>query len=180
MTSLSLIPHPANPSDAISEIMAIAQRRGDGLLSLSYRTRGERERVKWPPPLPSGFSDELWRHSCFEAFVGVAGRPDYIELNMTSSRRWAAYRFDQYRAGMRRAAAQPRAPFRWMAFDTTLLIQWHIPELPNQADWQLGLSAVIETLDGAKNYFALAHATGNPDFHNRDCFIATLPPPTRP
>ena len=46
--------------------------------------------------------------------------------------------------------------------------------------WQLALSAVIEEIDGTKSYWALAHAPGPPDFHNRDCFIATLPAPDSP
>ncbi len=42
----------------------------------------------------------------------------------------------------------------------------------------LGLSAVIQEVDGTKSYWALAHAPGPPDFHNPDCFIATLPAPS--
>ena len=44
----------------------------------------------------------------------------------------------------------------------------------------LGLTAVIEAKDGTKSYWALAHAPGPPDFHNPDCFIATLPAPEHP
>ena len=44
-------------------------------------------------------------------------------------------------------------------------------------DWHVGISAVIEARDGTKSYWALAHAPGPPDFHNPDCFIATLPAP---
>ncbi|OYY89652.1 MAG: hypothetical protein B7Y45_11015 [Sphingomonas sp. 28-66-16] len=112
--------------------------------------------------------------------MAIDGDPGYFELNMTSSRRWAAYRFDDYRAGMRRAEAVPHSPFIWTGFDTTLLIQWRLPELPQDRAWQVALSAVIETLDGRKNYFALAHPPGNPDFHNRDCFTLRLPPPEQP
>jgi hypothetical protein len=39
----------------------------------------------------------------------------------------------------------------------------------------LALSAVIETLDGAKSYWALAHPPGKPDFHHADCFAIELP-----
>ena len=45
---------------------------------------------------------------------------------------------------------------------------------------RLNLTAVIEEEGGHKSYWALAHASGPPDFHNRDCFIAHLPPVTRP
>ena len=174
MTLLTLVPHPANPGDAIHEIVAAVERRAD-MLTLTYRAVGRHEEVRWPTALPCGFSDELWKHSCLEAFVGVAGNSGYVELNMASSRRWAAYRFDDYRRGMQRAMAAPTNPFVWTAPDATLTVRWHLPDLAVEEAWLLGLGAVIETLDGAKNYFALSHGPGDPDFHRRDCFTARLP-----
>ena len=44
----------------------------------------------------------------------------------------------------------------------------------------IALAAVIEEVGGHKSYWALAHPDGPPDFHNRDCFIAHLPPVTAP
>ena len=145
-----------------------------------YRAKGDIDAVRWPVQLPRGFSDDLWRHSCFEAFVAVEDDPGYIELNAAPSRRWAAYRFDGYRTGMRRAAAEIHSWLIWYRFDATLMASYRIPDLPNDDAWRVGLSAVIEMLDGSKNYFALTHTTGNPDFHNRDCFIALLPAPKAP
>ena len=48
--------------------------------------------------------------------------------------------------------------------------------VPADAQWQLGLSAVIEERDGAKSFWAMAHPEGAPDFHHRSCFAATLSP----
>lgn len=174
MTLHSLIPHPANASTAITEILAIARRRGSRV-SFAFRPLGDRAQIRWPVPLPMGFSDELWRHSCFEAFIGGVGDPAYVELNMATSRRWAAYRFDGYRAGMRVAdAAAERV--RWLpAANATLRASFDVPGLPADRDWQLGLSAVIELIDGTRHYFALSHGPGNPDFHDRDCWTAVLP-----
>jgi len=58
----------------------------------------------------------------------------------------------------------------------------HLEDTMLDADrhWRMGVSAVIEEVDGTKSYWALAHAPGPPDFHNPDCFIATLPAPDRP
>ena len=52
------------------------------------------------------------------------------------------------------------------------------PDLMEARILHLGLSAVIEAMDGTKSYWALAHAPGPPDFHNRDCFTARLAAPT--
>ena len=51
-----------------------------------------------------------------------------------------------------------------------------LPDLPPAA-LKLGLSAVIEEIDGTKSYWALAHAPGPPDFHHPDCFALQLPAP---
>ncbi|MFM9828112.1 MAG: DOMON-like domain-containing protein [Sphingomonas sp.] len=172
-----LVAHPANPSDAVDEVIATIRRREHFLL-VGFRPLGRRDEIAWPAAQAPGVSDGLWRHTCFEAFVSAPGSRGYVELNMAPSSRWAAYRFDDYRAGMRPAEAAPTGRFVWRRAVGVLRTRWDMAELPHDADWELGLSAVMETRDGSKSYFALAHAAGPPDFHNRDCFTATLPAPT--
>ncbi len=41
---------------------------------------------------------------------------------------------------------------------------------------KLGLSVVIEDVDGNLTYWALAHPSDKPDFHHPDSFVLTLPP----
>ena len=56
----------------------------------------------------------------------------------------------------------------WWAVGATIAV-------PAETHWRLGLSAVLEEKDGAKSYWALAHADlGKPDFHVADCFTAKL------
>jgi hypothetical protein len=50
-----------------------------------------------------------------------------------------------------------------------------LPDLPSDAPWLLGLSAVIEEMNGRLSYWALAHPPGKPDFHHADCFALELP-----
>jgi hypothetical protein len=52
----------------------------------------------------------------------------------------------------------------------------HLRDLPADAPWRLGLSAVIEDRSGQKSYWALAHPPGRPDFHHEDCFALELTP----
>ncbi|MGJ3648803.1 DOMON-like domain-containing protein [Sphingomonas sp. GlSt437] len=176
--NLSLVPHPANPSDAITDVLVTADRDRFGI-NCSFRAVGRRDEVRWPPELPKGFSDELWKHTCFEAFAGIPGHESYVEINLSPSRRWATYYFDGYRSGMRRAGGSPHWYFLTYQSITTVMAGFSLPELDPALEWEVGLSAVIETLDGSRNYFALAHPPGNPDFHNRDCFTLRLPPPPR-
>lgn len=120
-------------------------------------------------------ADELWRTTCFEAFLRAAGADSYREWNFAPSGNWAAYDFSRPREGM--TWAEVGAPpyirmednFTWWTVGATITAK------PGQP-WQMGLSAVLEETDGTKSYWALAHPPGDkPDFHHPDCFIAQLP-----
>ena len=47
-------------------------------------------------------------------------------------------------------------------------------ELPKDATGAVGLTAVVEGLDGAIAYWALAHPSDKPDFHHPDSFALEL------
>lgn len=52
------------------------------------------------------------------------------------------------------------------------------PDFAFATDCDVGISAVIEELDGTKSYWALAHPPGKPDFHHPACFAGQLTPPS--
>ena len=68
-------------------------------ISLTYLLKGDNARIRVPPWRTPRRADRLWEHSCFEAFVGELGKPEYYEFNFSPSREWAAYRFRDYRDG---------------------------------------------------------------------------------
>ncbi|WP_240320709.1 DOMON-like domain-containing protein [Sphingomonas crusticola] len=167
--SLSLHPDSRSPVESI-EIAVL--RDASGPLLLTYHLFGALNRVIFPPARPSLRTDELWKHSCVEAFLAAGS--GYYELNFSPSSQWAAYRFDSYRTGMQ----DLRMP--------TPLVSWKLEgeraelavrvELPLDVSGSLGLSAVIEDIEGKRSFWALAHSPGPPDFHNAACFAAELPP----
>lgn len=117
--------------------------------------------------------DELWRTTCFEAFLRDGDAAGYQEWNFAPSGDWAAYDFTARREGM---SARPvaEAPYirvednlTWWALGATVAV-------PAGPHWSLGLSAVLEEADGRKSYWALAHGGDAPDFHDPACFTATL------
>lgn len=127
-------------------------------------------------------ADHLWQTTCFELFLKAPDAPAYVEYNLSPSFQWAAYHFDAYRKGMRNleVAFDPEIDitadtpgFFWLACELD------VSGFEGKAT-AINLAAVIEEPDGTKSYWALAHAPGPPDFHNPDCFIATLPAPTAP
>ena len=184
METYRLICHPDTPQSALSGVEVVLERRGVCCLSLSFRAVGEVGEIAWPGSEAVGFGDwerqdELWKHSCFEAFVRPAGDSGYTELNFATSGHWAAYAFTAYREGMLplEDITLHSASWQIQRARTDLNAVLGLPEAYLGKDWELGISAVIETTGGEKSYWALAHPPGKPDFHHADCFAATLPAP---
>jgi hypothetical protein len=168
---LMLTPHPVTPSP-VESIEVEARRIGPCGLELRYLARGEMTGVSLPEPAAPSRMDGLWRTTCFEAFVKQDGAEGYVELNLSPSGEWQAYRFEGYRSGTE--AAQMGAPRLEVSGGPDRLELSARVEVPVEGDWRLGLSAVIEADDGTVSYWALAHAPGRPDFHHADCFAAVL------
>lgn len=180
MADFALVPHGDFPSDAIRMIEVQVSRGERGRLDVEYRAVGAVDLVRWPNWKAVEPADRLWEHSCFELFVRAPGAADYAEMNFSTSGQWAAYRFDGHRTGMRAIEDVLVGGGRTFG-DGEVRVRRTIT-LPDWADlpeWQIGLSAVIETLAGAKSYWALAHPDGPPDFHADICFAARIEAPGR-
>lgn len=164
--------HPDFGCDAVTCIEVEVARAPSGVLTLRYRALGAVEGLLLPPAATPARRDELWRHTCFELFVGVPGS-GYLEFNFSPSGEWAAYGFSGYRIGMRDLEIAP--PVIEAGFDTegyALGVSVSPGELAEP--WRIGLSAIIEEHGGAKSYWAVAHPPGKPDFHHPDCFALEL------
>ena len=171
---VSLKPHPSGLAGPLTEIEVYLDRR-EGSLWLRFVTWGDVDRIAWPAAEEAGRADDLWKHTCFECFL----RTDdgYHEFNLSPSGQWAAYRFDGYRAGMAIASEAAEVAPLDGAWDMVALEA--VIDLPSQVE-ALGLSAVIEDVNGAKTYWALAHPSDKPDFHHPDSFTLVLPVPEHP
>jgi hypothetical protein len=127
-------------------------------------------------------SNDLWRRTCFEAFLSQNLGESYVELNFSPSLEWAAYHFRSYRQGMIDAPIDTPNLAREDAdegFELNVTVDSRRLASSHRyyAVWHLALSAVIEETGGTKSYWALAHPSGAPDFHHPDCFALTLAAP---
>lgn len=150
-------------------------------LALSYVVIGEMGKIRLPPVTAPKRSDELWRHTCFEAFVRASSGSQYYEFNFAPSTCWAAYRFIRYREGMCRAIEINTPPIAIQSGADRCVLQTSInlrelAELPRDERWRLALSAIIEDANGGMSYWALAHPPGKPDFHHAEGFVCELSP----
>jgi hypothetical protein len=148
------------------------ERASPDLLRLTYRVGGDLACMAIPRPQNAERADRLWQHSCFEIFLGA--EQGYYEFNFSPSSQWAAYRFDGHRTGMRDAATDAPA-IAWNREGEAAKLTSAI-RLPADAIGPLGLSAIIEDVNGNRSFWALAHPPGEPDFHHPACFAAQLPP----
>lgn len=165
--------HPDSHCNAATQIeVEIALPRPNNLL-LRYIVAGKIGDLTLPPATASARSDDdLWQHTCFEAFFRVGEA--YYEFNFAPSTQWAVYHFEGYRKA-KRVANEIGAP-RIDVKSTGAIFEIEVlMECPGDAPGRLGLSAVIEESGGRKSYWALAHPPGKADFHHSDCFALELP-----
>lgn len=151
----------------------------NGELALCYRLNGDLRQIKIPSIQPSIPIDGLWQNTCCEAFISAANTTEYREFNFSPSSQWAAYRFSDYRARDEGflALTPPRITCQLLPDGFQLEARLAPELLPDSPNLLVGLSAVIETTEGAKTYWALAHCAQMPDFHLRQSFTLSLDKP---
>jgi hypothetical protein len=175
---LNLVPHPTAPSANPQLKMWASVEHASALGAVAttniwFGVGAPAGRFAIPEPREPGRKDELWRSTCFEAFLRAEGGEAYREWNFAPSGDWAAYDFKRYREGM--AEADVAEPYIRMEDNLTWWALGASIAVDAERTWQLGLSAVLEETDGTKSYWALAHPNADkPDFHLADCFVAKL------
>jgi len=174
--------HPGSRS--VADAVHVEARRNGSHLDLDYRIEGDVDRIHFPPSEPSRRTDRLWEHTCLEAFLKAPGRPSYFELNFAPSRLWAAYGFTSRRQGMNPIEIVPPMIVREHGpslFRLRVSVELEkIAELAEADSWEVGISAVLEELEGTRSFWAIAHPEGPPDFHHEHCFqgrLAAAPSP---
>jgi hypothetical protein len=179
VVQFNLVSHPATPpADPAFKVWANLDHSALGAaatINIWFGVSASAERFVIPKLSEPWRADELWKTTCFEAFLREAGGDAYREWNLAPSGNWAAFDFTGRREGMARAdVGQPpyirmEDNFTWWTVGATFAIDADQP-------WELGLAAVLEEQDGTKSYWALAHPIQDkPDFHDPGCFVARLP-----
>jgi hypothetical protein len=155
-----LVRHPATPPGAIHSVEASLERTSDGAIAC-FVAVGDTEKLVVPKPADPVRTNDLWRTTCFELFVGAAGER-YGEFNLSPSGAWAAYRFDDYRHGMADAPADVAIKIELEAGRLILVADIRAAFAANAP---IGMTAVIAETDGHIRYWASSFAPGKPDFH---------------
>jgi hypothetical protein len=178
--SVALICHAATPCRAVRRIDVDVCRTAATTLELRYRLEGDIDRLLIPAESAPRCADNLWQHTCFEAFVAEVSARGYWEFNFAPSTDWAIYRFSGYRERMTdvEAARAPQITVHRKGGALCLDAIVDLAPVHAQRDHpalQLALCAVIEEPDQRLSYWALAHPVGKPDFHHAAGFALALP-----
>ena len=167
-----MIRHPSAES-AITNVQVEAWRTNPGVLTLNYVVADPLGALVVPEPVPMLYRrrDNLWKRTCFEAFILIPGSEAYYELNLSPSGAWAVYHFDRFREGMIDPDLQFVPQLDWVktddGFEMRMIMNMHSQMgLPHDGPWRLGLTAVIEDGPDQLSYWALTHPPGVQDFHN--------------
>jgi hypothetical protein len=148
---------------------------------MTFRLDGDIPRIQVSPPGVPRIATQLWRNTCFEAFIAVQGQAAYHEFNFAPSGEWAVYAFSGYRNGgpLANEMLCPRIGVRStgsrLELDAIVGLD-DLSAIHPRASLRIGLSAVIEASDGL-SYWAFRHPAGKPDFHDADGFGLLLEPP---
>jgi len=179
---LELSCHPRTRADAVHAIRAHVSRAPDGGLRVSFLLTGELSGLRVPAPRAPRVGRDLWRHTCFEAFVAVEGASAYHELNFAPSGEWTVLAFRRYREGEPLDDDVPppeivvRTTHDHLELDAVVPLDRLSPSY-GSAPLRLALAAVVEETSGGMSYWSLHHPAGKPDFHHDDAFVVRLEPP---
>lgn len=168
LSTLRLHCHPANHGGTPLTLSVTVSQTTAGL-HLAYTVAGDMGALRVPVATTPGPADNLWQHTCLEAFVASEGDAAYREFNFSPSGEWAVYRFASERVRETAHAEAELPPLTQVTLRANLLtlntvLPWAALPL-HQAALSIGLSAVIEETDGRLSHWALSHPGERPDFH---------------
>jgi hypothetical protein len=121
--------------------------------------------------------NELWEETCLEFFLGIKNSPRYWEFNLSPSKDWNIYHFDDYRQGMKEEIAFTSLPFL-VEFQSNLLrlgLELNLSEIVSKdLSLEIGITTVIKSTDENISYWALTHPDRQANFHLRNSFAIDL------
>jgi hypothetical protein len=169
--------HDATPCEEVRAIRVIV-RRTLLELELGFRLDGDIAHICLAP---RGLT-ELWRHTCFEAFVAIDGQASYHEFNLAPSHEWQIYAFRAYRdliplvCSSSSPIVATNSTANRLELDARIALTG-LSAMHAHSSLRLGLSAVIESRNRFLSFWVLSHPAAKPDFHNAAAFALRLEAP---
>jgi hypothetical protein len=173
---IQLLPFTEDPTCPVQAMHVSFQNTADGALDVCFSVLGEAASIKLPLRTVPARTDGLWHSTCFEMFLRNMADDGYCEFNFSPSSLWAVYHFQNYRNGMLAVEMPSEPEIRLERHDAGfgLHVRVQLPAGLCEAALEANFTAVIETRDGMRSYWAIKHAGEKPDFHDPGCFVVAL------
>lgn len=139
----------------------------NGLLCLEYTLSSNStiSKVFLPKFENTHRKDELWKSTCFEAFL-FYNEPDYIEINISPSGAWNAYSFSSYRKGMVMTEDLNLTHLSSSHSDREFHLEACFDYSVKKYPYSIQLCSILEDSNTEElSYWALDHDNDKPDFH---------------
>ena len=172
---MKLVRHPSDEQGSTIGVETMFSRLPNGQLWLRYYIDGVLDDLVLPAEASPDRADNLWKTTCFEAFIRLRDTAAYLEFNFSPSNQWAAYHFDAYREGMSQFdTLQPEIGCD--ASDTHFALEatFDLPSMWKSHALDVGLCVIVKEVGGKTSHWALHHPCKQPDFHHEGGFALTF------
>lgn len=172
----SLTCHPKLPATYISAVQVCCELTKAGQLWLRYHIDVPEPMLVVAESRDPVRTDNLWKTTCGEVFLGKKDAPEYIEFNFSPSSQWAAYRFSDYRKESTDLPLLTAPDIHLDMSDSHFALEATVclpPEWQHD-EFDTGITFVAEEPGGIISYWALDHHQAEPEFHDRSGFSLKL------
>lgn len=146
--------------------------------NFEFGVTGDLSLIKIPArSLAPESKDGLYRQTCFEVFIANE-EGKYFEWNFSPSGDWCVFNFEKYRKKAKDLLDKKMfssSVFEQKKDKLVLSVSMDYKEIESQLKSvqkiKIGASVVLEFKSGKKDYYALAHPSEKPDFHDPKGFL---------
>ncbi|MNK19540.1 hypothetical protein D3C87_377620 [compost metagenome] len=179
MSSLiPLKPFASTADTQLLQVSANALRKEQGRWLIEFQIEGDLSTMKWPETfaIVESRKDDLWKHTCLEAFFAETLDPEspYVEMNCSPSGDWNIYVFSGYRQNLTPLSSCKVTLVEREGVEKGVHFTISVDGLPPTSRLHIGLTAVIEHANGNVSHWALAHPGIKADFHDKHGFLLEL------
>lgn len=181
-----MVPHPSTSPKSPLRLRGVVEAIAASEIAVTYDMTGELNNLRWPELAKRMFCQGLWKTTCFELFIGIPNSQRYLEFNFSPSTEWCGLSFQSYRHDPSdiRELAFSRFDITRSENAFSMHVHFGFPEPLldlEKSKCSAALTAVVEETDGRLTYWADAHRSEVPDFHNDQSFerVLTLRKETR-
>lgn len=139
-------------------------------LRLSFDIKGNIGNYLFDEPCKQTRKDELWKKTCFELFIAHKNRPNYHELNISTSTEWNFYTFSDYKTAMKeeKNLSEPFIHSSKMQNRYRLSVEFDFYEENFKENFTFNLAVILLDKKGIRSFYTIYRKEGKVDFHNKE------------